>query len=297
MVLKAIDTLGQPVLSDVEPCKLALAQFLEEHAQDTRFFFVAQGADALFGLGITKKIKVLELLGKIPGSALALRRAGRLLKPVTKKSRLLLKGGDILSHSHDPHFFIAPTNTIAVYSDIGIARRSFGDETIRNVLEYRRNWEEQYLNSTNNTEKVHIIDLLSDSHEVQAQSSQLFLSSDKEQIYPFMDDDITRMSLAFRPEMRYIQGLRTKPLLKDILEQHGLSAIARRPKGGSTFTNDLYAWMHSGPLREMVLDIERPDFMSKADFERLLKHPEHSLWSLLTFDIFKKRILKRDRSG
>jgi hypothetical protein len=55
--------------------------------------------------------------------------------------------------------------------------------------------------------------------------------------------------------------------------------------------------MHSGPLREMVLDIERPDFMSKADFERLLKHPEHSLWSLLTFDIFKKRILKRDRSG
>jgi len=291
LVVRAVETLAQPVLSDVEPCKLALAEFLRRHVKDLRFFFVAQGADTLFGLGIAQKIKMLELFGRIPGSRLALAGAGRLLKPFTGKSQTLLKGAEILSHPNDPHLFIAPTNTIAVYSNLDIARRSFGDGTIRQVLEYRRNLETQYLNSANCTEKAHIIDLLSDTCEIQVQSSRLFLAHNKEQIYPFMDDDIVRISFAFRSEIRYMRRLRTKPLLKDILEQRGLSTIARRPKGGSVFTDDLYAWMRSGPLHEMVRDIDRPGFLSKADFEKLIEQPDHFLWSLLTFDIFQKRVL------
>jgi len=292
LVLRSVDVLGQPVLSDVGPCKLALAEWLSKHVEDLRFFFVAQGADTLFGLEIARKVKILELLRGIPGSRLALAGSGKLLRPFTGKSQTLLKGAEILSYPNDPHLFVAPTNTIAVYSNLDISRRSFGDETIRRVLEYRRNLEMQYLDSANRMEKVHIIDLLSDSYEIEVQSSQLFLAYDKEQVYPFMDDDVIRMSLAFRPEIRYIQGLRVKPLLKDILEQRGWSAIARRPKGASVFTADLYAWMRSGPLREMVRDIDRPGFLSKADFERLVKQPDHFLWSLLTFDLFQKRILR-----
>lgn len=293
LVVRAVETLGQPVLSDVEPCKLALAEFLREHVKDLRFFFVAQGADTLFGLGIAQKIKMLELLGKVPGSRLALAGAGKLLKPFAERGQTLLKGAQILSHPNDPHLFVAPINMIGVYFDPDIARRCFGDATVRSVLEYRRDLETQYLSSTNYTERVHVIDLLSDTYEIQVQSGQLFLANDKEQIYPFMDDDIVRISLAFRPGIRYIRGWRTKPLLKDILEQHKLSAIARKPKGGSVFTDDLYAWMRSGPLYEMVRDIDRPGFLSKAEFERLVAKPDHFLWSLLTFDIFQKRILRQ----
>jgi len=296
LVLRAVDVLGQPVLSEVEPCKLALAEWLGEYVKDLRFFFVAQGADTLFGLGIARKIRALELLRVVPGSRSALAGVGRLLKPFTGKSQTLLKGAEILSRPNDPHLFVAPTNTIAVYSNLDIARRSFGDETIRKVLEYRRNWETQYLNSTDYMEKVHVIDLLTDTYEIQVQSSQLFLAHNKEQIYPFMDDDVIRMSLAFRPAIRYIRGWRTKPLLKSILEQRGLSAIARRSKGSSVFTDDLYAWMRTGSLREMIQDIDRPGFLSKADFERLVEEPDHFLWSLLTFDLFQKRILKKLRS-
>jgi len=292
LVCRAVDILGQPVLSDVEPCKLALAEFLREHAKDLHFFFVAQGADTLFGLGITQKIKLLKLLGKLPGSKLALTGIGKLLRPFTERGQTFQKGAQILSRPDDPHLFVAPINTIAVYVNLDIVRRAFGDTTVRRVLEYRRDLEMQYLSSTDYVEKVHVIDLLSDTYEIEAQSGQIFLANGKEQIYPFMDDDIIRISLAFQPKVRYIKGWRTKPLLKDILEQNGLSTIARRPKGGSVFTPDLYAWMRSGPLREMIRAIDLPGFLSKADFERLVEKPDHFLWSLLTWDIFQKNILR-----
>ena len=61
----------------------------------------------------------------------------------------------------------------------------------------------------------------------------------------------------------------------------------------------LHKWMRSGPLEEMVHAIERPGFLSKSDFEKLLKVPTWSpldepnwfLWNLLIFDLFQKRIL------
>jgi len=293
LVARSVEILGQPVLSDVEPCKLALAAFLTAQVGDVRFFLVAQGADTLFGLDIAPKIKVLRCLGKVPGSRLALATAGRLLRPFTKKSQTLLKGAEILSSSNDPYLFVAPINTIAVYSNLDMARRSFGDAAISRVLEYRRSLETEYLNTTHYVEKVHVVDLLSDSYEIIVQSGQLFLAHGKEQVYPFMDDDIIRISFAFPPEARFIKGLRTKPLLKSILEQRRLSAIARRPKGGSVFTDDLYTWMRVGPLHEMVRDIDRPGFLSRADFERLVETPDHFLWSLLTFDLFQKRVLRR----
>jgi asparagine synthetase B (glutamine-hydrolysing) len=293
LIVKAIEILGQPVLSDVEPCKVALAASLAEQATDLRFFFVGVGADTLFGLPTARKLKVLNLFRRVPGSSLALAAAGRLMEPFSAKGLTLSKGAEILTHSNDPDLFIAPTNTEAVMTNLDIALRCFGHDAIRQVLAYRRNWEEQYLDSANYTEKVHAIDLLGDSYEIQVQSGLLFLGYGKEQVYPFMDDDVIRISFAFQPDIRYLRGLRTKPLLTDILEQHGLSTIAHhKRKGSSVFTPDLYAWMRSGPLHEMVRAIDRPDFLSKADFDRLLDKPDHFLWSLLTFDVFQKQVLR-----
>jgi asparagine synthetase B (glutamine-hydrolysing) len=292
-VTRAIEILGQPVITDVEPGKLALAEFLGERVPDLHFFFVGNGADSLFGLGIARKLRMLEFVGKIPGSRFALAGTGKLLKPFTVRGQTMLKGADILSHANDPHLFVAPINSMAVYSNLDVARRCFGDETLRRTFEYRRNLEIQYLNSANYAEKVHIIELLTFSHEIHVQSAQLFLANHKEQIYPYVDDSIIRMSLAFQPEIRYIKGFRAKPLLKDILEQRGLSAIARRPKGASIFTGEVFTWMRSGPLREMVRAINRPGFLSRADFEGLIQEPDYFLWNLLTFDIFQKKFLSR----
>jgi asparagine synthetase B (glutamine-hydrolysing) len=291
LVVKTIETLGQPMITHIEPCKLLIASFLAKHEANYRFFFTALAADVLFGLGITRKIKAIELLRRIPGARLSLALCGKLLEPFTERCRVLLKGAELLSSFDDPHPFIAPASTIGTCSDLDIACRAFGTETVTDVLEYRRSLQKEYLASADCAERVHATLLLSYFYEIQAQSGQLFLACDKEQVYPFLDDDIIRISLAFRPRVRYIQGLRTKPALKDILEHHGLSSIARKRKGGTGFDKALSAWMRSGPLREMVADVERPGFLSKADFAEMTQAPGESLWSLLVFGVFKKRVL------
>ena len=115
-----------------------------------------------------------------------------------------------------------------------------------------------------------------------------------------MDEDVVRIGLAFDPDIRYLKGWQIKPLLKGILEQKSLSSIGAKPKGPSTFSEDLYDWLRNGTLREMVLAIDRPGFLSKTDFEKLLIAPEWDplgepnwfLWNLLTFDIFQKHVIR-----
>ena len=53
-------------------------------------------------------------------------------------------------------------------------------------------------------------------------------------------------------------------------------------------------------MRDMVQAIERPGFLDKSDFERLLEvptwdpldEPNWFLWNLLTFDIFQKQVVR-----
>jgi hypothetical protein len=63
-------------------------------------------------------------------------------------------------------------------------------------------------------------------------------------------------------------------------------------KGVSIVDADLVAWMQFGPLRPLVEDIQRPSFMSKADFKCMIQTSNYFPLSLLTFDIFKKRVIK-----
>ena len=44
----------------------------------------------------------------------------------------------------------------------------------------------------------------------------------------------------------------------------------------------------------MIRDIELPGFLSRKDLDDLIQHPNWFLWTLLTFDIFQKRILKQE---
>ncbi len=289
LVIDSIKMLGQPVLLDIQPCKLAVAQYLNHHNNGPQLLFDAQGADTLFGLSISKRLKMVELFRKIPGAAPALGLMGRLIKPFHGRYETFEKTAQILKG--DPDYFHAPTNTITVYSNLELARKAFGDKVIKQTLAYRRQLEAQYLGSQDYPEQVYAIDLLTDTYEMQVQGSQLSLAQGTEQLYPFMDDDLIRMSYTFKPGIRYIEGFEVKALLKRILAQHGLSSIAYKPKGASIFTDDLYQWMQTGPLQEVVQDITRPDFLSQADYTALLKEPDHFLWALLTFDLFKKQVL------
>jgi hypothetical protein len=205
----------------------------------------------------------------------------------------------MLPELDNPRSYKTPANITAVYSDIEIARRCFGDQALGEALEYRQYLEDLYLGSNHHIEKVHMIELLADAYECGVVTNHLYLAHGCQQIYFFLDEDVIRIALAFDPDVRFFNGRQLKPLLKSILERTSFFDITRRPKGTSVFNEDVHEWMRNGPLRDMVLAIDRPSYLSKTDFEKLLEVPTWSpldspnwfLWNLLIFDIFQKRIV------
>ena len=41
----------------------------------------------------------------------------------------------------------------------------------------------------------------------------------------------------------------------------------------------------------MVQEIERPGFITRADFEQKIRQPDWFTWNMLTLDLFKKYVL------
>jgi asparagine synthetase B (glutamine-hydrolysing) len=300
LLIETTEALGFPITAETYPCKLALAKFVEENCENVRYFFLGNGADSLHGTTLAKKIALLEKVRRIPASSLFLKLAAALANPLAaKKAHGLRQVANMLPELDNPRSYKIPANVTAVYSDIEMARRSFGDEALARALEYRHYIEDLYLGSNHHNEKVHMIELLNDAYECGVVVNHLYLAHQGQQIYFYLDEDVIRIALAFDPNVRFVQGRKVKPLLKGILERTPFSDITKKPKGASVFNKDLHDWMRNGPLRDMVLSIERPGFLSKSDFNELLKVPTWSpldepnwfLWNLLIFDVFKKRIL------
>ena len=291
LLTRTVDILAQPPILETEPCMLSIAEFAAREQIPYRYFFSGQGADTLFGLTYSVKLKGIQTLRNIPGSVSLLKGLGKLFSPFARFSNMLNKGSQILLVEGESDSFISPANSIAVYGDIEILRNCFGDELLKKALKYRRDFAAEYLDTNHYLEKVHLIDLFTDTYELGVQRQQIFLANEKEQLHPFFDDDLLSAAFAFSPGVRYIKGFRPKYLLKDVLSQETHSTISKGPKGFSIFENDLNSWMKSGPLRELIESIEIPAFLSKAEFDRQLKRPDYFLWILLNYDIFFKQCI------
>jgi asparagine synthetase B (glutamine-hydrolysing) len=301
---RTVETLGQPNLcTEAATGKMALAEFLASNVPDVRYFFSGAGADGLHGMGEVKKMALFETARRIPGSRLAFQLMGTLLARWSgTKAHGLQEVAKMLAWANNPTSsadltIYLPTNYVSITGGVEMPRRCFGDQALLKAFDYRRDLEVEYLNGASVMEKAQVIDLLTLSYETAVVLGQLFFAYRKRPISFYLDQDVVRMTMAFSPKVRFLKGWNTKPLQKQILTRKSLSVLARKKKGGSVFTQDLYDWMERGPLQEMVQAIDVPDFMNKADFDEIVKHPGPFLWRLLIFDIFKKRVLKRFDSG
>jgi asparagine synthetase B (glutamine-hydrolysing) len=301
LLTRTIETLAYPIPAESQPCKLAIAEYLSESGSDPRFFFVGTGGDTLHGTSLVRKMRILDAVRGFPLSSLILNGVAMLLRPIApRKAHGLTQVAGMLPELDDPYSYKVPANITAVYTDIDMARRSFGDEALKKALEYRHTMEAKFLNSSHHIEKVHALELVTDAYETGVLVNHLYLAHRREQIYPYLDEEFIRISYAFDPGIRYIKGWQVKPLLREILEQKSLTSITQKPKGPSVFNDDLYRWMRDGPLHDMVQAIERPAFLSQSDFNMLLKVPDWDplgepnwfLWNLLTLDLFQKQVIK-----
>jgi asparagine synthetase B (glutamine-hydrolysing) len=301
LLVETTETLTFPITAESYPCKLSIAKFVEENCENVRFLFLGNGADSLHGTTLARKIALLEAVHHIPASSLILKLLATLINPLAaKKAHGLRQVAGMLTELDNPYSYKIPANITAVYSDIEMARRCFGDKALGKALEYRHYIEDLYLGSNHHIEKVHMIELLTDAYECGVVTNHLYLAHGCQQTYFFLDEDVIRIGLAFDPDIRFLKGRKVKPLLKGILEQTPFSGITKKPKGTSVFSEDLHEWMKNGLMRDMVQAIERPSFLSKSDFQKLLEvpgwgpldAPNWFLWNLLIFDLFQKRVIK-----
>ena len=155
LLTRTVDILAQPPILETEPCMLSIAEFASREQMPYRYFLSGQGADTLFGLTYSVKLKGIQTLRKIPGSISLLKGLGKLFSPFTRFSNMLNKGRQILLVEGDSDSFLSPSNSIAVYGDIEILRRCFGDALLKKVLKYRRDYAADYLDTDHYLEKVH----------------------------------------------------------------------------------------------------------------------------------------------
>lgn len=292
LLTRVVEILAQPPNLEIEPSFLAVAECVKAMGWSEKFFFSANAADAIFGNSDSWKLKGLDFLQKFPGAAPIMMLMGKVLVPFNSRFNTLLKGAEIIANQNNPDAYCSPSNTMAVTvhdEDWNILRRSFGDPAIREALATRRVLASQYSKSEHYLDKVHFIDQLTYTYEIAAQEQQIFLANHLEMAHPFNDEDLLKVALLIHPNIRYIKGFTPKHLLKSLLKQKSMAQVAHKRKGGSAVNEDLIEWMRSGSLRPMVEEIIRPGFMSKADFDHLLRNPDYFLWSLLTYDLFLKR--------
>jgi len=286
-----IDMLAQPPTHETEMSLIAIAEYVRGVNWPERYFFTGHGSDSLFGFSEARKLKVLKLIGSTPFADVWLRGLGSVLVPFTAISQILLKGSEILASKNNPDALVSRENSILTYEvDWEIIRRCFGNQAMNEALAYRRNFTSHYTKSSHYLDKVHLLELITFTYDLAVKNQQLAHAYRMEQIFPFFDEDFVNMALTIHPDIRYIKGFRYKHLMRRLLELKVRAPVAKKRKGDSTVFEDLVAWMRSGPLKPLVDDIRRPDFMNKVDFEHMIQTPNYFLFGLLTFDIFQKRI-------
>lgn len=289
--------LGQPVPMESLPCVLPVAQYVQEQVEDTDYLFSGAAADTLHGITDAETLWHLQQFRRLPGASLWLRLAEPFMRPIDPhKAFITRRVMALLPYVNDMTARCFPCNDPGMFTDFELVHRCFGEQAIQQAFAYRQEIELKYLNSPLLVEKRQVLGLLR-TLNVASFWHQLFLAYGTTLIHPYLDERIVKAIFAFDPGIRFYNGGRTKPILKHLLEQRSLSDVVNRPKRGSGFHLDLMEWMKQGVLWERVHAIERPGFISKADFERKVEEPDWFTWSLLTLDLFRKNVLQPQLSG
>ncbi len=301
----AIRIMGQPNVTPVISAKFVLAQHLKDRYPSTEYLFNGLCSDCLFGIDYytSMAFRYGRIMHHVPGYYALMRLSILSSRPSKKKSRLaetigLLARKDTWSSLFVPTRYSNPVTRVNVADIIDIHRRVFGDKVLIGCLDYRDNLCAKYTDSRNPMEMVQDIDIISGGYESAIHNYVLFLSQRKKTINFFLDQELFQLVRAFDPGIRYMQGKIVKPIIKNILTESSLDAIAFKKKGGSSMNDfDMHHMITNGALKELFRSIERPGFMNKQDFDDVMSSTDGKntgfLWDLLNWDIFLKQLKGR----
>lgn len=290
-IVQSTEILGEPMPDDVRSCFYLLADHLARNYADIKYLFHGGHADGLHGGSRAARVIQGDKYKSWPVPLLEI-LAGILVPISQSKSYGARTAADMIRKSKDDNSRNHYLNSSAVYTDWVLMEKCFPASAIKDAFERKRNIEAEYLDSNHMVEKVSTLGLLTIGIRQRALERTMGHFRNVEYIYPYGDEAIVKASYSFAPLERYIYDYRTKPILKAALESQTSDFELDKPKGWSGYgMAELFGSMKDGELSEMVQAIERPGFITKADFEEKLRHPDWFTWNLLTLDLFKKTVL------
>jgi asparagine synthetase B (glutamine-hydrolysing) len=291
LLIATIKLLGQPCYSEITAYKTALYAYLANQSETIKYLFSGQAADALNGHDEAKVYYYIQKIKGIPRFIPRLLERGlapfhfRQIDKVGKALRMYMAQ----DNPDSPDNYM---NYMDNFTNWQVLPDCFSLQEIHVALDYRTRLEVEYLDSDNLCERIHMVALLEGASDAACLNQQLALAFDRQVIYPYLDDLLLWANLRFDPRQRFLKGGRTKPVLKYILETKSASQAARKRKAGGGFSRDLFNWMQGGVMREMVEDMQRPDFISRTDFETIKRAPDWFTWNALNYDLFIKHVVK-----
>ena len=217
-----------------------------------------EGADSLFGVGLTSTLQMALLLRKgVPAGFL--RRVGSRLASGTGHPSFAACL-DLAGRIEDLDNIEHPINQVAVFTDLPAVTACFGAHGVVEGLRYRQRLLDQYQISNNPIERLNFSGFLGEASDSGALWTTLFNQEGCEMLCPFLDSRMIGLAVSILPKYRYPFG-KPKELLKQVLRRHAPPLLAGRSKLG--FGQPVFEWLApGGSLHSLVQQIGHHDFVS-----------------------------------
>ncbi len=290
-LVSSISILGMPVHFDAPPSYFAIAKHIQETQPHIRYLFNGANADVLTGNTRSMALVQGDKFRAWPVWSLNLMAA--VLKPISaSKSNGARTAAETLTSVKDVRSVDNPFNRSST-CDWDLVMKCFSREKVEQYFHSKRGYLARYSSSNYLAEQRQLLSLLQDGMSTPSLERQLGLFCGREMWFPFSDDALIEAVFSFEPIDRYSHDYRVKPLMRMALESQVPASVTRKPKGNSSaFEQAVIPWMKAGSLRPLVQDIDRPGYISQADFQKNLDEPGWFTWNMLTLDLFKKHGLK-----
>jgi asparagine synthase (glutamine-hydrolysing) len=247
------------------------------------------GADALFGLGLSKQLHNAALLRRLAPAAW-LRQGGAWLSDLFGWTNLAATFR-LAGRLHDWAYLRHPVNRTVAFTDWEAVTACFGSAAVADAAAGRRSLLERYAVADCPQERLHAVDFLGESMDSASLWTTLFNRAGADLLSPYLDSRIIRLALRLSPQVRF-RFRRPKDLLKRALARLAPAELAYRTK--LSFGQPIFEWLApGGPLRPFVERIAAYDFVDPEVLARVRQRPTWFLYSLLVYDLWHKLFIDR----
>lgn len=276
-----------PISEEQMPCFFDLVEHLA--GQPVRRFYSGAGADNTLGIHGARRWLQVERYRRVPGIGRLFTAVGGALERVlpNKAFRLREQGKLIrsLSDRLSPHH---PANDYG-FTDLHMLARAFGAQRMRDAIAQRVAVLDAHLpvDQLSLVDFVHQLDMVNEMMQSESLTTALFARRGLCLMSPYMDSELVSAAYAFHSRIRYHDNDQTKWLPRLLVARRAQAETAHLPKQHGGFRQHITWELTHGQLHDRLRAMQRPAWLSAADFEQKLEQPDWLTWNMLTWQIFE----------